>query len=374
MAATSSKNEKTLHSDKYYCKECVMTVVKAYERTLVAVWQTILQFMMFKTLKSGYALSIPNTGDTKLSASDDSDAGDNVTPRPCTYKAIKLTMIMYKASKRKPDFINVPGSICFLVNEIPYVDIEVVMRMVSMISSTQLAKRDMVLSRITCCSGKPVLPVITIDDIVINNQSTLIHGQRVTPLSLQIKATIRSHRQGLSLFMMSRLEVAFKDITTELSMSPYDNQPDGRVIKDSEISSLKEMVTTLFTDVYDGDVVCYPIRLVKSHELPLHSNNITKTCDAIFVVEDYSAIYMQSYIEKYIDLFLRNRQHLPWKLIFIGMENDPKNNSGTNNDVIIGFNYIGEQPLETNFMSNKKHVRKETEVDTKRPKKQNKSH
>jgi hypothetical protein len=334
------------------------------------IWNTFIKFMVFKTLQIGYSSSISSSS-FESGISDESESSEtddktiNITHKP----SIRKTMFIYnpenenKTSKEK-------GMVQFLIDNIPYVDIELISKMIKTITNVIRSEEDGIKKKITCCFSEPFVPVIIIDDVIIYNQSTLVNGQKIKSIALQIKASIIPHKQQKTSFTMSRLNFTIDSIISDILH--VQCTPDiSSHISSYDINNLKNMVNTLFTDEIIDDILTHEIDIIrcvdkqyitkKDCDLSTHCENMIKTCDVVFIVEDYTTLYMNAIIDKYIKLFIdhshAHHHSALWKMAFLGMEHDIKNKYSTNDNIIIAFNYVGESEILLGQSNGKKHNR-----------------
>jgi hypothetical protein len=366
------------HSDKYYCPSCATHAIKAYERSIVAVIREIIQFIRFKNLKIGYASFIPNVTDKLLSISDDSDTTPASTDVVVSSKdiSIKRTLFLYKNDKKKKNGeSSQAGNIHFVVDSLPYVDIEMLNRMLSMISETYVGKEKKLLSSVSCCK-KNVLPIITLEDIIVFNQHTLVNGQEVTPVTIQIKSAIKPHRQQILALSKTRFQITLSNISN-LMRSSYLRTDVLIQFNQSDVNRLYDAVLALFTDILCGEIMPHHVVLIhscnknidtKKHEMSSQLANMIDSLDAVFLVENYTTIYTNSFLDKYINIFIDtpriSQTPLPWNMVFLGLEPDPKNKTGINENVIIGFRVTESQQTLQPTEMHRKHDRKESDKET----------
>lgn len=368
--AARSEPPKHIHTEKYFCFSCASIAVRSHEVILRKIWYTFVKFMIFKTLQIGYSSSIPNTSSKSSLLSDDSESSENEETLASmkTKPVIKKTMFIYN-----PDNENQTskqnGTVHFLIDNIPYIDIELISKMIKTMSNVIQKEEPDIKKKIKCCVDS-YIPIIVIDDIIVYNQPTLVNGQQIKSIALQIKASIIPHQKQKTTFTMSRLHFATDNIISEIMHVTYSPELNLEIAS-SDVHQLTGIVKTLFTDDNFGDILSHEIAIIrcvdkryinrKDHALSTHCENILKTCDVVFIIEDYATLYMSSFIDKYMKLFIDDnhvhKQSISWKMTFIGMEHDVKNKYAINDNVVIAFNYVREKDSFIDRDTSKKHAR-----------------
>lgn len=377
--ASSSKDavEKKTHDGDYICQKCIEISVKYMKTLLKRFFNKLYENLEKESVKLGHSKNIRmfsiedvlESSQTECSEIDEQLEVKTGLVRQIKHLPSSGSMVPIKKDDMK---LSNQSEICLFIHQINYLDLESINRLVMYILHNINADNEIYSKKFTCSKSKVHL---VFDDIILYNDEIIHNKQRTKPIGLKIKCKLYSSNYFTQNHPISRFEKNLSSIYDYIVWSFNDKVNQIGVVSsksEMKIESFFNDVSLLFSELYDEEehelhayrhyVVKSLIPFIKQNatiEMPETVKKIAHPCELVIAVEHYNNLYLNDFINRYIDLFNHSdptKEISKWKMLFFAYEQNVSHETESNYYFFIGFCFYNNPTIVSPSDTSKKRV------------------